>query len=641
MLPEGAAPPPSREDDVKVRRLTTAGLAGGVALVVFAAMPANAAVTPVPVQPPVAPIWRSSELKALAGNASLTEAVGGITATEGAGAGVATAAGAAFAPVGVAIAGAQAIQGTSWVMHTAFHMGSGSFTCDVQTLFAANSPCANQGPPPAYAPNSDVVVTTPGWSPGNTVHFPFNNTSATVTATASTEITYAGSDPFGAYTFPAASVTIVSNLTGSDPAWGRVQSTTFVAPLCSSPTASGFMMGTGYGGAAAPSLGLSYLSETDVVSVAAGHCGSVYSKFAGWVMTHSSWGTSTTNTQIASDLAVSGNASWYYTGANPLRPPQQDTNPVRTFTTKWTCADGSTGSATSSSFREGDATWPAFPAATCPTSAGPVASATTTEDSSGVASKTVGTVDASGVSTAFAGQSATCANGGCTLDLVRIDPTTGTRLDCFAGAEACATWWTDTQQGTASGTQYDCTYGGASVALTECTVLAHAFDQGVYSDPSTGEPATDAPPATQPGSTTCPPPFSWSGLFSSWWAFKATACALQEAFVPSVATATDWQTFVGDVQTHPPVSIAMGGVQFTNDVIAGVNGQGDCSSLPLQMADQQLQGPTATFDLCAGVKQAAATTWGQAVELAVTIAIIGWASWIVMHRIGRSFGSKA
>ncbi len=333
---------------------------------------------------------------------------------------------------------------------------------------------------------------------------------------------------------------------------------------------------------------------------------------------------------------------------DPISPPAS-TGGAGTITRTLTCTNGSTTSvetdtipvnvSTGGSYSFGDLNCPAgmvvktFKADLTPSSGG---------STQAVIPETASTPQTQSVPSQYPA----CLTGVCLLRLFKLQPAGTPEQSCGDLAVACPDWYADPNRSS----DYECRWGSYVVPTDECSVYRVPGEllPNTQINPDGTTTYLPWPPLPAPTAAANPGaasqgcfPSGWSAFNPVQWVLMPVQCALSWAFVPSSATSTDWQTFVSDVQTHPPVSIAVGGVQFTNDVIAGVNGQGDCSNVPLEMADSGLQGAGATFDLCAGVKAVAGTTWGQAVELVVTVAIIGWASWIVMHRVGRSFGSKA
>lgn len=167
---------------------------------------------------------------------------------------------------------------------------------------------------------------------------------------------------------------------------------------------------------------------------------------------------------------------------------------------------------------------------------------------------------------------------GKTLDLIQA--TTG--KSCYDLADACASWASEVQQATGKAVTlsntdtststanlpYRCTWGGAEVAIGECTALARAFTSAALvtgetaADPKTGdEPASDKPiePAAYDkfnlgsciGSGVSWNPLSWVGV--------PVVCALKWAFQPDPLTVASLKadldvkastTVVNDVNTQ-------------------------------------------------------------------------------------------
>jgi len=560
-------------------------------------------------------------------------------------------AGSAAAKIGTSAAGGAATAVSGFLVGTQLGTGlaqtfglptSGNFFCDLGTL-AGTSGCAGVQGAPSYVPNSDVTPMPAGWA---------NNTNATGTMTSA----YAGTYWGGGWTSGHATVT---NPTA--PAYGATSGS-----AGATITMSGTCVGTGgVGTAQNPSIGASavFLAGTLSVSKTIGFgTGQLQTSCAVPSVTGSNANVTSGDSRYTFDHLEftfqgqdSGSPSytlkWYPVGY-PNRPTGVSADPQRTLRNTWTCTQGAGGVASTAAFSETASAWPTVPAAQC--AQGMVASVKVEEVTNGT-----GTVIYQWTLPAEVGTVATnypeCANAAspCQLLLSRISaPGATTLVSCFTNPAVCTSWWTETSQGTAtgsntatkSGTEYECSYGTHAVALTECAAYAHAFPAaetgtGVLSNPTTGE-APSSQPSTSPQDQSCPPPFSWSALFNNWWAYKATACALKDAFVPSTASSTAWKSFVGDASARPPVNVAVGGVQFTNAVISGLSASGDCTNLPLQMAGGPM-GSSASFDLCAGVQQAGQTTWGQLLRHALEVVIIGGGCWIAYHRVAASFGGKS
>jgi hypothetical protein len=118
-----------------------------------------------------------------------------------------------------------------------------------------------------------------------------------------------------------------------------------------------------------------------------------------------------------------------------------------------------------------------------------------------------------------------CADGTCTLELIKVKD--GTQTRCFDSPEACADWYTDPKKAD----NYSCRYGSHTLDLAECTAYAPTFKiQGktVYGDPTTGMPA-ESP--VKPDEAAC---FGggWTSLFSPSWIVDGVSCALGKAFIP-------------------------------------------------------------------------------------------------------------
>jgi len=421
--------------------------------------------------------------------------------------------------------------------HVAGWMGlptSGSFVCDVSNLFSASAGC-KVAASPAYSANADIVVGVPGWTPSNVVTVPGSSGSGTV--------------QFGVQS-PAYGVAGTQVVT-----WDLVQAPTYNRDT----TWTQVVVTTKGGTLAAPSTTNSPLSFSN---------GQYYS----WLPIRTGSITQQTSAGQLVTVSVGGvvKATWRPVG-DPQRPPDVDADPLRQWRTTWTCTSGSGGVATSTTFHETDTTWPSPPVANC---AAGIAKSAKVEQ---------GTTKAGVVEwvtmydwtlppeyTTGNPNPQDCADpGSCTLLLERLSAPGSTKyVSCFSSPAVCADWWTQTAKGTQALDQsdYRCSYGGKALALSECAVYAHAFDQGVYSNPKTGEPpststSTPTDPATPGQDQSCPPPFTWTSLVNPWWYYKGVACALQDAFVPKASTVAAQVTATQTVVMGKPPFSLLGTVQ--------------------------------------------------------------------------------
>lgn len=149
----------------------------------------------------------------------------------------------------------------------------------------------------------------------------------------------------------------------------------------------------------------------------------------------------------------------------------------------------------------------------------------------------------------------------CTLTLRAVK---GTAVnECLTGKPAaCASWWTDTLQGTqpvtADGTQYECRWGSYTVDLQRCAVYQQSFktgtstDTGVITDPggtplpsqSTGSTSPNTiNPGAQVGGSNQSCMDTWFDDFNPIdWVLTPVKCALVWAFVPRTEVITQVQT---------------------------------------------------------------------------------------------------
>lgn len=422
---------------------------------------------------------------------------------------------------------------------------SGSFACDVQWAFNQDTACA-MSKATTYVANSDVQAREPGYDRAPAAFGIWGDSNGWTS---------------GAFA--------VAQQPGGVPAYTNTSGFTLTLPL----TFSGGCAGGAYNGA-----GVNV--RVSVLDANGNPTGVQYSgwvdgtRFAGCAP---AGGTLTLSLPATSTgfggLRISGAAAavlpgqsvqyidWYPVGSS-LRPADVPADPARAFRTDWTCLGGDTHSATSPSFHETDASWPGVPSATCST--GVPTAITVTETSTGSDARTLVSWTAPAAVTAGAAAHPQCVGGGCELLLQRIDSVSGAALDCFSSSSVCASWWTDTAGATTNTDQYRCTYGGDVVALSECTVYAHAFD---VQNPTLADPRTGAAPSAAVGSSTapqdgsCPPPFTWTSLVNPWWYYEGAVCALQAAFVPDGATLGDQLAQTQAVlAVRPPFSL-LGTVQ--------------------------------------------------------------------------------
>jgi hypothetical protein len=256
------------------------------------------------------------------------------------------------------------------------------------------------------------------------------------------------------------------------------------------------------------------------------------------------------------DMWTTQNGLPWYPQGHTKWVPGQDANPQRWWETTWQCSAGAPGgSQRSASFTETDPEWPGFPTAQC--AAGSVVTSILVDQiTENGESQRVWEWTAGEGYTEWADTYPQCVGGGCELLLKRIDLVTGARVSCFDNPSLCTKWMTDPGKHE----NYECSYGGTVVGLEQCFVYAPTFEMGPGSDYA--DPDGNVDPNPTPGGETdpdgpsrdesCPPPFSWSSLVNPWWYYKATSCALSEAFVPT-QTQVKVQQIAQTVQTKTPV----------------------------------------------------------------------------------------
>jgi hypothetical protein len=291
-------------------------------------------------------------------------------------------------------------------------------------------------------------------------------------------------------------------------------------------------------------------------------------------------------------------SSWYPVGS-PNRPPDQNLNPDRVWETRWSCTGGAGLFKRSPAFKETDTEWPAFPEASCPDGAPLTVSVWQISPDGSTPEYQVGSWSPSEAQQRFATEYPECGTGTCVLELQRIDAVTGARVSCFDNPTLCVNWVSDP----ARADNYRCQYAGRDVEISECFAYGPTFNiaagQAVqtesgtvpanqanpYGNPANGdgvpkpEGGTSPAPGTEPRDESCPPPFSWSGLFNNWWAFKAAECAIKSTFVPRPAVMTQQIAVVrADLAAHAPTSLLVTVPEMAGGITSGL--RDGCTALP-------------------------------------------------------------
>ncbi|WP_263118597.1 hypothetical protein [Cellulomonas sp. RIT-PI-Y] len=436
---------------------------------------------------------------------------------------------------------------------------TGNFWCDLGTALAT-SDCA-LGPATGYEVNAGFSGLQGGWQGGvSSTTFQANTTfsynywqSATISYRVDTSMTYATT-----WT-QAVGQQVAVQMAYSGQCISRGSSTTTAAPQ---PQLSALFQD--------PKDPTNTVSAKVLYPTAPASCGASgvasatidapsNSYRSDWVFAGVQWLVSSSSTWTQTPV---GTMRWVPEG-HPSYTPGTLANPQRWWQTTWKCSTGTPGGVTrSAAFTEADEQWPAIPQAQCDASA-VVTSVLVEQITEGLtAGETIYTWEADQQLTDFVTQYPQCVGGGCTLLLERLDAVTGARYSCFDNPTLCTDWFNDP----AKTETYRCTYGGAVVDLAECNVYRPTFDPGVtngageaidYADP---DGKIDTTPGTgtspQPGggtqSNSCPPPFSWTSAFNPWYYYKASVCALQEAFVP-VKTQAKITQITTTLQTKTPL----------------------------------------------------------------------------------------
>jgi len=186
----------------------------------------------------------------------------------------------------------------------------------------------------------------------------------------------------------------------------------------------------------------------------------------------------------------------------------------------------------SARFKETDPTWPSVPDAVC--EAGALDSLHVTEITPDLDwdPKVILDWEAPTAVKDWQDEFPECGTGICELKLFRVPSGTTTKIDCYNNPDVCAGWF----ESPTKLDDYVCMYGSTEVALSECNVYSHVFDNTPtpdYADPIDGT----QPEIGENPSSDCPPDFGLSVL-TPWWWYKAATCALAWAFVPDPLT---WQ----------------------------------------------------------------------------------------------------
>lgn len=419
------------------------------------------------------------------------------------------------------------------VTHLTGMSTSGSLSCDLAAAVVGSN-CAVKASPD-YVPNSDVVAGEPGWVGGQNFLNSYPHTDGTTTTVGASIIDAPGRHEPGRI---AISIGVLGwpscGPAGPYSVQGLSLQAYGVRPGTLEPTtiiADGTVFGGYHNCGSTPHL-------ADVIKV-----------------------TTDLLDRIELFNGFTGERRVWYPVGHPLRPDEVETDPQRWWHSRWTCSDGSTGSADSALFRETESSYPQIPAATCE-----VGHAVLYE----VLQFTSGLVDgirvyfwekAPGGKTEWEGVPAKCLDFvSCILEVLRVDPETGEEIDCLKHPDVCTDFdpfppprplpdGPDPEP-----EKYRCKWGGHVVALSDCAVYEPTLAEPEssidpapkprpYGDPTTGDAPDDVPGPTPnpPGSESpgapqdpnCPPPFKWNSLVNPWWYYQGVKCSLSWAFVPA------------------------------------------------------------------------------------------------------------
>lgn len=428
-------------------------------------------------------------------------------------------------------------RGTGWVMTNMFDIPSNGPVCDFTELIGVGCSLTAS---PDYIPNSDVVLSEPGWFPSNT--FAFTGYQAS------------GSSSY--YSVGTYSVSVLPVPYGSTGAQDYTI-TQSVDGLCTEKGTNAFVEWP------ALSFEVIYVNANGTVASQSlrSFANSMTGRCTGSASTITLTDTKTvpngfTFDRIQARMGARGDywatetspgymtpgvlPTWYPDGHQD-RPADVDSDPQRQWVTDYLCSVGGPGVITSEPWHESSAEWPAPPMPEC--DSGSLTKVKIVQRSPGMEDYVLIDWTASTALDDFAQEFGDCLDGSCILELHRVDELTGRSLACFDNPALCLGWFEmpDKQD------LFKCTYGKTAVPLDDCNVYGPTFDPDLRTatdvplgDPDTGirptpdptDPPVVVDPDTPPMDTSCPPPFTWTSVFNPWYYYKGTVCALSWAFVP-------------------------------------------------------------------------------------------------------------
>jgi hypothetical protein len=438
--------------------------------------------------------------------------------------------------------------------------------------------CAGTSPAATYVPNSDIPPDTQGWVPG---------ASLTGTGVACKPPSCGNGDTASgpmslSLTIPSAPWTYRANVNGSGGSGASVPVRVDWVWTPPEPAVANSMVAVAPQNVATfkcvATVGAAASSAISVASMGVGPASGAFSGNG-----NTNWSTngcsSTAQFFDRVEITKSGvlQATWYPTG-HPSRPSSVS-DPDRKFRTTFKCDDGSgltTHVVSSATYRESVTPWPAWPDAVC-TGSGlldymkvetvPVIPGQVPERLLSEWQRTQATKDWQTVHP-------TCGDGHCKLVLWRKDQGTA-RLSCFAQPELCTEWY----ESPTKAAEFECTYGGTVVALSECNAYRRVFDpaRSVTStgkpntaDPVTGTPIEASTPAGEPDpaqDSSCPPSFGLTSALNPFWYYKMTVCALDYVFVPQSDIAAQVSGVAGNFTSRAPVSWLDEGSAFGRQMV--------------------------------------------------------------------------
>lgn len=235
----------------------------------------------------------------------------------------------------------------------------------------------------------------------------------------------------------------------------------------------------------------------------------------------------------------------------------------------------------------------------------------------------------------------TCAVAGaqCVYEIIKINPTTGTRLNCLENPAACLDFQPTT--GTVPNT-YQCFYGGQVVDMRLCSGFVFDTDPSGtptvtrVPTPELAEPLPTTPTETVTDDGSCS--LGWGDVLNGSVVYKAVKCALTWAFVPSPASV---QLATAQLRASMESSAIGTAVSVADDFVSPVVAWADLPSancLGPGVGPMDI-GPTDIprfypFQACSGVSQWLNTYWMPIASLLVYVASLTIGANLILRTLG-------